>query len=147
MTRTARIRKTILVALAPAVLAGAACSTGNGGTVVRSDPAQTQTAVPSASVGPVDETPRPNLTDEHPLAWKTADIVSDKQIRIHFVAGDSRCYGYHAVADETPTAITVALTEGGLPEAPADCATVGRETSILVDLTSPVADRPVVQAS
>jgi hypothetical protein len=91
-----------------------------------------------------DEAPRSDLDNTHDVPWSEVEVVSDHQVRVHFIGGDPECYGYNATVSESSSTIVIRVTEGTIPDAPQACLAIGRPATLLVDLSSPVAGREIL---
>ncbi|MDI3329573.1 MAG: hypothetical protein QJR09_02410 [Micrococcus sp.] len=91
----------------------------------------------------VDEEPRADLTGQQVIPWTDYEVVSERQLRFHFPTGSPDCYGSRAAVEEDDSGIRVATIVGLVPDAPENCALVGRTASILVTTEAPVGDRTV----
>ncbi|WP_205288746.1 hypothetical protein [Leifsonia aquatica] len=94
-----------------------------------------------------DDTPRNDLTDERTVDWTSYEVLSDTELRVHFVAGTPDCYGTHAIVAETAATIAITVIEGALPGAPDECALVARPASLLIRTSSPIGDRAIAMPS
>lgn len=91
-----------------------------------------------------DEVARFDLDNAHDVSWSEAEVISDHQVRVHFIGGDPQCYGYNATVTESSSTIVIRVTEGTIPDAPQACPAIGRPATLLVDVDSPVAGREIV---
>lgn len=125
-------------------LTACAGSTGAGSPPVSPD-SSAHEAETTSPQGPRDERPRDDLQDERRVEWIRYDRVGERQIRLHFLMGDPRCYGVRADVRETDADVRITLFQGSVPGAPDNCALDAAEASLLVSLRAPVGDRQVTQ--
>jgi hypothetical protein len=92
---------------------------------------------------PADETPRTDLAGEKVVEWTDYEVVTDTQLRFFFPTGTPHCYGSRVAVEEDGTAVRVATIVGTVPDAPENCALVGRVASILVTTETPLEGREV----
>lgn len=116
----------------------AASPTADGGS--QSHLAEWSTEPPQVS----DDVRRDDLTHERVVEWTHYDEVAENQLRFFFMAGTPSCYGSRAVVEESGTAVSVAVIEGTLPDAPDACTDEGRFASLLVETDAPVGEREVL---
>lgn len=134
---------------APLVIAGvvltvAICACDTAGPA--EDDSTSTSVQPPGSFSPApDDTPRNDLTDTHALDWTSFEVVSENQIRVHYVTGDPTCFGVDSAVEEDESTIRIEVVEGTLPEAPEACTLVGRQGSLLITVDSPVGDREITQ--
>jgi hypothetical protein len=137
------------VALLTAVSAGCARQdSGGGGETGGGEVSGSSTAHPAptqdtSADAVVDEEPRTDLTGQQVVEWTDYEVVSDQELRFHFPTGTPDCYGSRTAVEEDDSSIRVATIVGLVPDAPANCALVGRTASILVTTEAPVGDRTV----
>lgn len=135
----------LIVTLSVVAVLGAGCSSRDAGDGADSGstahPAPSQSTTPSQAP---DETPRTDLTHEHPVEWTSYEKVSDHQLRFFFTNGTPKCYGARAIVQEGSSTIWVATIVGTLPDAPANCTLEAIEASVLVTTKKPVGDRSVI---
>lgn len=140
--------RSLITVLTVIVVLGTGCASedaGSGG--ASNDPGSTGHPAPTRSTTPnpaPDETPRTDLTDEHPVEWTSYEKVSDHQLRFFFTSGTAKCYGARAVVQEGSSTIWVATIVGTLPDAPAKCSLIALKASILVTTKKPLDDRRIV---
>lgn len=136
----------ILAGVALLTAAGAGCGQqdpGGGGETSGNSTAHPAPTQETSGDAVVDEEPRTDLTGQQVVEWTDYEVVSDQQVRFHFPTGTPDCYGSRAAVEEDDSGIRVATIVGLLPDAPEDCALVGRVASILVTTEAPVGDRSV----
>jgi hypothetical protein len=90
-----------------------------------------------------DQASRDDLSDEHAVDWTEFEQASPQVLRLHFVGGDTDCYGYRTEVRENHEAVAVRVLEGTLPEAPEVCSKIGLVGTILVELDEPLGNRNV----
>lgn len=86
----------------------------------------------------------PTSTNEHTSSWSQYEVISDDSVRIFFSMSNPQCYGVRAIVDEDATTVRITLHEGTLPDAPAECATVAANASLLLTTRNPIGTRSIV---
>ncbi|MCY1159442.1 MAG: hypothetical protein MOP51_2467 [Citricoccus sp.] len=121
---------------------GAGGETG-GGEVSGSSTAHPAPTQDTTGDAVVDDEPRADLTGQQVVEWTEYEVVSERELRFHFPTGSPDCYGARAAVEEDDSGIRVATIVGLVPDAPENCALVGRTASIVVTTETPVGDRTV----
>ncbi|MDO5092436.1 MAG: hypothetical protein Q4D79_03280 [Propionibacteriaceae bacterium] len=130
-------------ALLPMTLLGVACSTPKS---PDADDSWTEVPAPSADTTTApDDTPRDDLTELRDLNWTDYEVTGERELRVHYVAGNPACFGVNVAVQETETEIAINLVEGAVPGAPEMCTAVGRMGSLLIQLEHPIGERTITQ--
>ena len=145
-----RIRPRRLPAvLVAAVLTGitmTGCTAGGGESPPSSattDAGYDSTAKPPAQ-SPNDIQQRTDLDNEHTSLWSQYEVISDDSVRIFFSMSNPQCDGVWAAVDEDTTTVRITLHEGTLPDAPAECAELAANASLLLTTRDPIGTRSIV---
>jgi len=139
----------LLAVLMAFVLAGIAMTgcTASGGesppSSATTDAGYSPAAKPPGQ-SPNDIQQRTDLTNEHTSSWSQYEVISDDSVRIFFSMSNPQCYGVRAIVDEDATTVRITLHEGTLPDAPAECATVAANASLLLTTRNPIGTPSIV---
>lgn len=136
----------VLVAAVMAGIAMTGCAAGEGESPPSSattDAGYDFTAKPP-SQSPNDIQQRTDLDNEHTSSWSHYEVISDDSVRIFFSMSNPQCYGVRAAAAEDATTVRITLYEGTLPDAPATCATLAANASLLLTTRDPIGTRAIV---
>lgn len=139
----------LLAVLVAAVLAGTAmtgCTAGGSKSPPSSattDAGYDPTAKPPAQSSN-DIQQRTDLHNEHTSSWSRYEVISNDSVRVFFSMSNPRCYGVRAAVDEDATTVRITLYEGTLPDAPAECAALAANASLLLTTRDPIGTRSVV---
>lgn len=71
-------------------------------------------------------------------------MISDHSVRVFFSMNNPQCYGVRATVDEDTTAIRITVFEGTLPGAPAECAALAANASLLLATHDPIGARSII---
>jgi len=131
------------------LLAACAAPGGVGGGPGGAGASSDDTTSGVASTGRRDPTPdvapRDDLVSTRALQWVRAESVGDDRVRVFFTASNPECAGQSVQVEETDEAVTIALREGTLPEAPGVCAAVAVQASMVVRTRAPLGERAIRQ--
>ncbi|WP_366179778.1 hypothetical protein ABXS69_05490 [Actinomyces timonensis] len=90
---------------------------------------------------------RDDLITPVPQVWDTWRAVDETTIELAFSSGPATCMGVHTDVGESPGAVDINLSVGGLPGAPAHCPAILEMATVRVTLAAPLGDRVVVQSN
>jgi ferric-dicitrate binding protein FerR (iron transport regulator) len=92
-----------------------------------------------------DVQPRNDLRSERAVKWLRYEQLGDREIRVHFLMGNPRCYGVRSEVRDTAGAVEITVLEGTVPGAPQNCTLDAAEASLLVTVAAPVGGRRITQ--
>ncbi|WP_159625452.1 hypothetical protein [Actinomyces sp. zg296] len=90
---------------------------------------------------------RDDLITPEPQVWDTWRAIDDTTIELAFSTGSATCLGVHTDVGESPGAVDINLSVGGLPGAPVHCPAILEMATVRVTLAAPLGDRTVVQSN
>ncbi|MGH3912850.1 MAG: hypothetical protein ACRDTC_05495 [Pseudonocardiaceae bacterium] len=113
----------------------------------------TNTAVSPVSIdqqqGPRTVAPRPGMLHPRPVAWRKAEAVDSRMVRVSFSSGVEPCYVLdHVTVDYGASEVTITLYQGSDPQAEhTACIQIAVEKVTDVRLDQPLGGRAIVDGA
>ncbi len=93
-------------------------------------------------------TPRAGMDNVHRIAWRRAEVVNERTVRVHYESGVAPCSVLDRVEVQYGANITISLFEGSDPGfEDAVCIMIAQFKAVDVPLDEPVNGRPIVDGS
>lgn len=147
------MEKRFLVAVLTGVIAGGSAA-GAYAAVSRSDELMrshvTNTAAsPDQQQGAQTVAPRPGMLHPRPVAWRKAEAVDSRTVRVSFSSGVEPCYVLdHVTVDYGASEVTITLYQGSDPQAEhTACIQIAVEKVTDVRLDQPLGGRTIVDGA